>query len=149
MKKLIFLPSLIIFLISGFLNISFGQGQILSVTPNMVNPGQTTDIIIRAQGTAFKSGVSKVNCGSEITVNRVTVNNTTTIDAQITVSNSATPGSNNITVTTGASTVTFNGGLQIFQIGNKVTATMIVTIRIGDGIFIKLPVIKTNRITCT
>jgi hypothetical protein len=128
MKVLYTTATLFILLISGLCNTILGQGSIVSVAPAMVYPGQTGDIIIRGMGTGFKSGVSKVDLGtSSITVTRITVQNSETIDAQIAVSKSATAGFYDVKVTTGTAEVIKPNALQIFQAGNAVTATIVVT----------------------
>jgi hypothetical protein len=127
MKSFNAFAAFIFLLISGFCSTVFGQGSIVSVTPSMVYPGQSTDIIIRGLSTNFKSNVSKVDLGSNISVSRVTVQNSETIDAQIAVSKTAASGFADVKVTTGSSEVLRPNGLQIFVAGGKITATIVVT----------------------
>jgi hypothetical protein len=126
MKPLCRLLSVGAILMSAFVSSAFGQGSIISITPSMVYPGQTTDIIIRGMGTGFKANVSKVDFGSSIQVTRIVVENSETIDASVSVSKTAALGFADVKVVTGNSEVTRPNGLQIFVAGGKLTATIVV-----------------------
>ena len=106
------------------------SGQIItSINPSIVYPGQQhAEITISAIGTFFANGKTSVNMGAGITVTGLYIPNSTTIEAFVDVSSSATPGTNNVTVTTktnsGNQVITQPNGITIFQQGGTVHATI-------------------------
>jgi hypothetical protein len=129
MKTLRTLVSLIVLTFASIFNHASGQGQIISLTPNTAYVGQTSDIVIRGMGTSFKNGITRVDFGQDVTINRVTVQNTTTLDVQVTVSGTAAvnPSGASVTITTGSDVVMRPNALVIAKTGSSVTATIIVT----------------------
>jgi len=127
MKYVYGIPKILTFLFLCIPCLISAQGQITSVAPSAVYPGQVTDIIINAMGTSFKSGVTVVNFGAGITAGKADVINSETIYVNVTVSNSAQIGSNDVTVTTGKDVVVKQGAIQIFSLGSGVKATILVT----------------------
>jgi hypothetical protein len=121
---------LIVFLsIFSFFTSSVSGQIITSINPSIVYPGQQhAEITISAIGTSFANGKTSVNMGPGITVTGLSIPNTTTIEAFVNVSPTATPGTNNVTVTTktnsGNQIVSDPGGITIFQQGGNVHATI-------------------------
>lgn len=70
-------------------------------------------VTITCENTNFVDGVSVADFGSGITVNSTTVNSPTEAVADITVSSSATTGSRDVTVTTGAEVAVMPGGFTV------------------------------------
>jgi hypothetical protein len=84
-----------------------------SITPNSGAQGQTMEVDITGQNTAFVAGNTLVSFGTGITVNSVSVNSPTTISAIITIANTATVGPRTVSVTTGAQSVALNNGFAV------------------------------------
>lgn len=84
--------------------------QIQTLSPSTANAGLTLQVSITGSYTHFVQGTTQANFGPGISVGgaaagqpgRVTVSSATSATAQISISASATPGSQTVTVTTGA-----------------------------------------------
>jgi tartrate dehydratase alpha subunit/fumarate hydratase class I-like protein len=85
---------------------------ISSVSPSQAVQGQALSVTIT--GTNL-FGVTTVGFGSEITVNSFTVDNDTQMTASIAVSDSATVGTNDVSVTNAAGTATLTSGFTVNQ----------------------------------
>jgi hypothetical protein len=93
------------------------QPTVTAVAPTSGAQGETLDVTI---GGAYFTGVTAVSLGSGITVNSFTVNSSSEISANITISNSAMPGARDVSVTTPGGIATKTS---IFTI-NQVTPTI-------------------------
>jgi RHS repeat-associated protein len=85
---------------------------ILSVNPNAAQQGQTLAIAITGQGTHF-TNASTIDLGPGITVSNISAADATHLSAQITVGTNAPVGTRQVTITTGAETVTFPSGFTV------------------------------------
>ena len=92
---------------------------ILSVNPSSASPGQTLNVKITGALTHFVQGSSQPSFGPGITVNSVTVTNATTLDANITISSNAVPGSRTVSVTTGTETASLENGFLVLGSGQS------------------------------
>ncbi len=99
---------------------------ITSVTPGSGTQGQTLGVIIL--GTNL-TGATSVSFGAGITVNSFTVNSSTQITANISISSTATTGARNVSVTTPAGTGTGSG---LFSVTSSQIFTLTVT-KAGNG----------------
>jgi hypothetical protein len=81
-----------------------------SVNPNQGLQGQTFDVTVSG---SYFTGASAVDFGADITVNSFTVDSSTRIRANITISGSAAPGQRNVSVTTTAGTATLTNGFTV------------------------------------
>jgi uncharacterized repeat protein (TIGR01451 family) len=76
---------------------------IFSISPATGSQGRTlANVAITGQYTHFLQGTTTASFGAGITVNSLTVNSPTSATANITIAPSATPGSQTVTLTTGA-----------------------------------------------
>jgi hypothetical protein len=85
---------------------------ITTISPNSLAQGATSNIAVTGQFTHF-SASSTANFGAGVVVNSVTFNSATSLTVNVTVSATATTGSNNVTITTGAEVVTSTNGFTI------------------------------------
>jgi len=75
----------------------------LTLAPTAILRGQTANIVVTAQGTAWSQGNTAVAFGGAgIIVNSVTVNSATQLTASVTIDSAAALGDRGVTVTTGA-----------------------------------------------
>ncbi len=81
-----------------------GMPRIVSVSPASGAPGQTMDVSMVGDTTAFVNGVSVASFGADITVNSTTVISATTVTANITISSAAAAGARDVNVITGNQT---------------------------------------------
>lgn len=79
--------------------------QLWSVWPNEAAPTDSATITLIGQATDFKAGVTAVDFGPGVTVQKVNVIQEDTIEVDIVVDASAAPGPRTITATTGAQSV--------------------------------------------
>jgi hypothetical protein len=89
---------------------------ITSVAPIGGTRGSSLDVTI--QGTGFFSGVTSVSFGDSISINSVTVLDTTTLRANISIALSAPPGSRTVTITNagpGGGTAALPAGFQVLN----------------------------------
>ncbi len=89
------------------------QPELLSVVSGSGVQGQTETVALTADFTNFVNGTTTANFGAGITVNSVTVSSATSAAANITVQPTATLGSRNVSVTTGAEVVSLANAFQV------------------------------------
>jgi hypothetical protein len=100
-------------ILNGF-TVSTGSPVISSVNPPTGTQGLTTNVTLTGGFTHWVQGTSVASFGSGITVNgTLTVHNATSATANITIGTSASIGSRNVTVTTGAEVATITGGFSV------------------------------------
>jgi hypothetical protein len=92
---------------------------VTAVTPNTADQGNTLDVIITG---TYLTDATEVGFGSGITVNSKTVNNPTQITANITIANTATPGTRTVAVSTPYNTPTLTNGFTVTQVIPTVTS---------------------------
>ena len=96
-------------LTNGF-TITAGTPVLTTVSPSSATQGQTlASIAITGQFTHFASGTTTAVFGAGITVNSLTIADSTHATASVTVDPLANTGGRNITLTTGGEIVTLNG----------------------------------------
>jgi hypothetical protein len=105
-----------------------GLPRIASVSPASGAPGQTMDVSMVGDSTAFVNGVSVASFGADITVNSITVTSATTATANITISSTAVAGARDVNVTTGAQTL------------EKLAGGFTVAVACGQGAGASIPV---------
>ena len=94
--------------------------SIVSVTPPFGTQGQSLSVSLAAAGTNFVQGTTFANFGDGITVDSLTILDSTDAVANITISNTTPVGYRTITLVTGgefATSVLSSSGNPIFQIG--------------------------------
>ncbi|MFZ1086684.1 MAG: Ig-like domain-containing protein [Terracidiphilus sp.] len=89
------------------------QPELLAAVPSSQVQGWTGTVTLTGAFTHFTGGVSAVSFGTGITINSATVLSLTSLQANITVLPTATPGYRNISVTTGSEAVSLNNGFQV------------------------------------
>lgn len=82
---------------------------IVSVLPSGATQGGGASITVTGQNTHFTQGTSSITFGPGITINSVTVSNSTALTAQVSVAQDATTGQRMVTVTTGGETARWSG----------------------------------------
>ena len=87
--------------ISGAFNVTSGTPVITQINPNIGTDGQTLNVTLTGLYTNWIEGTTTVSFGSGITVNTVTVNTTSSLDANITIGASAALGPYDVITTTG------------------------------------------------
>ncbi|MFN8494292.1 MAG: cohesin domain-containing protein [Caldilineaceae bacterium] len=80
--------------------------SLVSVAPTAGSLGNTIDVTLVGRNTHFAAGSTTVNFGAGITINTTTVVSTTQLLVNLTLADAATPGTRDVTVTTGAEIVT-------------------------------------------
>lgn len=100
--------------INGGFTVTSGAPVISQVNPATGNQG-ASNLTVQLTGlfTHWVNGTSIANFGSGITVNSLTVTDSTDATASITISQTATISSRNVTVTTGAETASITGGFSV------------------------------------
>jgi hypothetical protein len=93
--------------------ISQTQPELLAAVPSSGAQGATETVNLTGQFTNFVNGTTTATFGAGITVNSVTVSSATAAAANITVQPTATLGSRNVSVTTGAEVVSLNNAFQV------------------------------------
>jgi LEA14-like dessication related protein len=88
---------------------------ITNISPNFGTQGQTLNVNLTGAGTNFVDGITYANFGDGITVNSVSVSDTTDAQANITISNTTPIGYRTITLVTGGEFATSSS--TAFQIG--------------------------------
>jgi prepilin-type N-terminal cleavage/methylation domain-containing protein len=115
-----------------------GVPAIVEVSPNSGTQGTTQDVTVRAQYTQFAQGTTMAEFGPfglGITVNSVTVQDTTTAIANITISPTATIGGVTITIRTGSEIVAKANAYTVQPLVLAlVVAPANVTVQAGDEI---------------
>ncbi len=100
--------------ILGGFTVSGGSPQISQVSPPTGTQGLTNyNVTLTGQFTNWVNGTSTATFGSGITVNSLTVSNSTSAVASISISNTATIGSRNVSVTTGGEVASITGGFSV------------------------------------
>jgi hypothetical protein len=99
-------------IIGGF-TVLAGQPALVSAIPGSAVAGATANVVIDGAFTHFQQGVSTASFGAGVTVNTVTVSNSTQLTANISVSANTSVGSRDITVTTGSEVVTLSSGFSV------------------------------------
>jgi hypothetical protein len=108
-----------------------GVPTVGSVSPSQGNQGQTmTSVVI---GGTYLTGASAVDFGAGITVNSFTVDSTTQITVNITISGSAATGARDVSVTTPGGTGVRTGGFMV-NLGGPPPAPTLVSPANGAGI---------------
>jgi len=103
---------------SGF-TVNQASVSITSVSPNQGNQGETRDITITG---AYFTGATAVSFGSGITVSSFTVNSSSQITANITISSSATLGDRDVSVSTPGGMSTKTSGFTVNQVSVTITS---------------------------
>jgi hypothetical protein len=99
-------------ILNGF-TVNSGLPSISVVDPPTGTQGITTNVALTGLFTNWVQGTSVASFGSGITVNTLTVNSATSATANITISQTATIGSRNVSVTTGAQVASITGGFSV------------------------------------
>jgi hypothetical protein len=100
-------------LTNGF-TVNAATPVITSVTPNTGQQQQTlASVTVLANFTHFVQGTTTANFGTGITINSVTVNNSTSATVSVTITPTANTGLRNVTMTTGGEVVTLNLGFNV------------------------------------
>ncbi len=99
--------------LTGAFSILAGTPVITQISPNIGTDGQTLDVTLTGLYTDWIQGTTAVSFGSGITVNSVTVNTTTSLDANITIGASAATGPYDVIATTGGEIETVPGGFTV------------------------------------
>jgi hypothetical protein len=110
--------------ILGGFTVTGGGAQLSVVSPPTGTQGTTVTVNLTGVFTSFVNGTSVANFGSGITVNSTTVSSSTAAVANITISQTASIGSRNVTVTTGGQVATITGGFSVLAgVPTLLTAT--------------------------
>ena len=100
-------------LLGGF-NVTSSTPAVTQVSPNTGPQGQQNlQITITGQSTHFVQGTTNANFGAGITVASLTVNSATTATVVLNIDPVATPGSRNVTFTTGSEVAALSNGFTI------------------------------------
>jgi RHS repeat-associated protein len=87
---------------------------LLSIAPNSGNQGQQNlSLTITGQATHFVQGTTAVSLGGDITINNVTVTNSTSLTVSVSIASSAATGPRTVTVTTGSEVVSLTNGFTV------------------------------------
>ena len=90
-----------------------GTAALASVDPVSARQGDSVTVNITGQFTSFVQGTTQMSLGDGVTVNSVSVSNSTGLTAQASVLPTAAIGPRNVTVTTGAQVVTLNNSFTV------------------------------------
>ena len=96
---------------------------LLTVTPNTITQGQTKDIAVLGSFTNFAAGTTTANFGTGITINSVTVTDSSHATVNITGTGTATLGPRDVTLSTGAETATKTASFTV-QAGSAVISSL-------------------------
>jgi hypothetical protein len=99
--------------ILGGFTVTTGSPAISNVNPPTGTQGTTINVTLTGLFTHFLQGTSVASFGSGITVNTLTVNSATSAVANITISQTASISSRNVTVTTNSEVATITGGFSV------------------------------------
>lgn len=88
---------------------------LITLVPGSATPGQRLDVVVRGMNTHFRNGISQVDFGDGISVQRFYVSNEVTGTATIQLSNTAALGFRDVKVSTGDEEATIAGGFEIFS----------------------------------
>jgi hypothetical protein len=100
--------------ILGGFSVTVGNPQISVVSPPTGHQGDTNlSVHLTGLNTHFINGTSTANFGAGITVNSLSVSDSTDAIANISIDPGATIGSRSVTVTTNAETATITGGFSV------------------------------------
>ncbi len=115
----------------------FGYAQqLVSIIPNSGSIGQTLDVVVLGNNTAFKSGNLSAQFGAGIMVTKITVQNDYTCIVSLQIAANATEGNRHVSLTANGSTTTLNNGFEVFKPGGLVRAILetvpVETISVGD-----------------
>ena len=99
-------------MVGGF-TVLAGTPALVSVTPATGTAGSTMNVTVSGAFTSFQQGFSNVSFGSGITVNAVTVNSQTQLNANISIVSGASIGNRDVSVTTNSQTVTLSGAFNV------------------------------------
>ena len=103
----------VVTLTNGF-TVTSGTPVLISVTPNSGLQGATiTSVALVGSFTHFVQGTSVATFGTGITVNSLTVTDSSHASANITIAPAAPSGPSNVTVTTGGEVVTLTNGFTV------------------------------------
>ena len=87
--------------------------RVSNVSPGAGARGTSVSVSIAGLYSSFTPNVTAVSAGAGITVSKVVVSSKTLLTATFTIGPSATAGSRNVTVTTGAEVAALNGGFLV------------------------------------
>ncbi|PYS28222.1 MAG: hypothetical protein DMG11_13505 [Acidobacteria bacterium] len=99
--------------LSNAFSVTPGTAVITAVSPSMGRQGDTVTVAITGQFTHFAQGTTQVDFGSGVSVAALAVNSATSMMAQLTISSTATVGSHQVAVTTGAEAGTLNNPFSV------------------------------------
>ncbi|MGA9977890.1 MAG: Ig-like domain-containing protein [Candidatus Sulfotelmatobacter sp.] len=99
--------------ILGGFTVTSGSASLSVVSPPTGTQGTTLNVDLTGVLTNFVNGTSVANFGAGIAVNSTMVTSATTAVANITISQTATIGSRNVSVTTGAQVASITGGFSV------------------------------------
>ena len=99
--------------ILGGFTVTGGGAQLSVVSPPTGTQGTTFNVNLTGVFTSFVNGTSVANFGSGIIVNSTMVTSSTAAVANITISQTATIGSRNVSVTTGGQVASITGGFSV------------------------------------
>jgi len=95
------------------LTVAPGNAALASVDPVSARQGDSVTVNITGQFTSFVQGTTQVSLGDGVTVNSVSVSNSTGLTAQASALPTAAIGPRKVTVTTGAQVVTLNNSFTV------------------------------------
>ncbi len=108
---------------NGFTVIA-GAPVLTSITPTSGTQGQTiASVAIVGSFTHFVQGTTTLSIGTGITINSLTVTDSTHLSANITVGATAAQGFQNVTATTGSEVAVLNSGFQVLP-GNATISSL-------------------------
>lgn len=94
-------------------SVTAGTPAITQINPNIGTDGQTLNVGINGIYTSWVNGTTTVSFGTGVTVNSVTVSNSSTLTANITIGASTPTGPVTVVTTTGGEVETVPGGFTI------------------------------------
>jgi len=89
--------------------------KLISVNPNTEGQGWSGQVFVTASGTHFLQNATQVSIGGGVIVGNVTVDNPTTATVQIAVPPNATPGVQDVTVSTGGEIATLGNAFSVIS----------------------------------
>jgi hypothetical protein len=99
--------------ITGGFSVLAGQASLSSAMPGNGAAGTTENVVITGAFSSFSQATSVVSFGSGITVNFITVANSTQLTANITIAANAAVGNRDVNVTTGSENLTLTNGFMV------------------------------------
>lgn len=115
----------IVVILTGLVPNTYGQ-TITSLTPNSGTIGQTVDVLIRGVNTHFQQNISKADFGQGIIIRNLRISNPLTATATIQITNNASPGLTDVTITTGNEIATAFNGFEVYATSGSFNANIVV-----------------------